>query len=978
MMRRSLPPLSVGLLVLCGCHGHKPAPVTSHATPHGVTARGDSFLRDVFGIPGDTAQYETPLGPNGGGGGGQTAGAGGANDGSTSNSPSSGGGSSSSAPPTITESDVYDLEGNTLYIVNHYRGLQVVDITNPDQPALIGQAPIYSWPSEMYVAGTNAYVLDSDYYDYWYDNGINWSHGSRVHVFDISNPAAPQELSSVKVDGEINDSRIVGNVLYLIATRYSWWDNPASTDDTSETVIVSVDVSNPANVQIVQTQEFPQNGWDQQIMVTPYTVYVANVQWNEGTELYTTNIQYVDISDENGQMTLRGSINVPGMVQDRWSMDEYDNVLRVASSQGWSTGSGFLTTWSVANPDSITQVGSYSLNTGNALTTARFDGPNGYLVASTNVNPLYVFDLSNPAQPALVGQPQMNGYINYLSPQGNQMLSLGQSQSTDANGYTTYALQVSLFNTTPQQRPALLSQVTVGADWGWVPSSSDDYAKVFQILHLADHGLIAMPFQSWDSTSYKYIGGVQLIDFSASQLTTQGLIQNAGDVERGVPDGNLILTVADDVFQIMDITNEAQPVRRGHLELSRDVQDFAPLDADWGVQLSGDWYQGDMSIVTTPLLDPDNPSPPAELHIPAPYGRLFTNGDMAYVAGVLPWNGNTSPVTVVQVADLTNRGAPTLRGSVALPALIYPGYDNWYWGSGDEVAQINGSTLAFHQYEWGWYGCDDCVGGPGEGGGGGSSGTPPHTIYLVDLSNPDEPKVASTIPLDDASWAWGLKAVGSTLYISQYKGIFRNGQYFARYSVNRIDASDPAHPRMLGEVSIPGQFIAAEGDEIFTVEQAWNQGTSMWNTYLHALQLNGDFAILQSTVELPGYIDNVIVSGNTAFASAWQESQGSNGTWTESMQLVAVDLTNPDFLTIASNTTLPVQYAYLQAVAGGKAFFGMYPGLLAYDITTPAAPVFAGFFRTEGWSNELILQGSNLFVPSGNYGVQIVNLAGAP
>jgi hypothetical protein len=631
----------------------------------------------------------------------------------------------------------------------------------------------------------------------------------------------------------------------------------------------------------------------------------------------------------------------------------------------------YLTTWSVTNPDNITAAGSYTLNVSEALTAARFDGTHGYLVASRNIDPLFTFDLTDPAHPALLGQLSMTGWLDYLQPMGGQIAALGHDETTDANGNTIENLAVSLIDTTSQPGPTLMSRVPVGAGWGWVPSSPDDYAKVFKVL--PDVGLIMLPFQSWDSTNYSYVGGVQLVDLNPTSLRLRGLIQNAGWVERGITDGpNTVLTLSDQYFQIMDITDRDNPAPLGRLELSRDVQDFQPLNDNWAAQLSGDWALGNTSLVLTPLMQPDTVTPASEVHIPAPYGRLFVNGNLAYLTSMYDATGGNNPTTHVQVYDLSDPSAPVTRGSVTLPAAVYPGYHYWYWGYGDEVTQINGTVLAFHQFEWDyWDVCDDC---PGVGG---PSSSPPDTIYLVDLSNPDAPAVASTLPIRDASWVWGLSSQGSLLYYSTYRESYRDGQYYARYYLRRIDVTDPAHPQPLAEVNLPGQFIALSGNQAYTLEQYWDQTSSNWNTYFHSLQLGDGVAYLQGTQELPGYVDNVIVNGNTAFVSTWWDQEVASGgttTWVSQDQLLTVDLTNPRYLNITSQSTLPVDYAWLQKVDSGRAFFGVDWGILTYDVTHPSHPVYQAFYRTEGWSDELIVRGTNLFVPSDDYGVQIIDL----
>src|SRR5438045_7040043 len=38
---------------------------------------------------------------------------------------------------------------------------------------------------------------------------------------------------------------------------------------------------------------------------------------------YETKVKYIDISDPQGSIKIRGEAQVPGRVQDRWSLDEY-------------------------------------------------------------------------------------------------------------------------------------------------------------------------------------------------------------------------------------------------------------------------------------------------------------------------------------------------------------------------------------------------------------------------------------------------------------------------------------------------------------------------------------------------------------------------------------------------------------------------------------------------------------------------------
>jgi hypothetical protein len=66
---------------------------------------------------------------------------------------------------TIEEGDVVKVHENTLYVLNQYRGLQIIDITDSASASLVSAVPLYGYPVELYVRGTNAYVVISNYFN---------------------------------------------------------------------------------------------------------------------------------------------------------------------------------------------------------------------------------------------------------------------------------------------------------------------------------------------------------------------------------------------------------------------------------------------------------------------------------------------------------------------------------------------------------------------------------------------------------------------------------------------------------------------------------------------------------------------------------------------------------------------------------------------------------------------------------------------
>lgn len=58
---------------------------------------------------------------------------------------------STTTPRAVTESDIWKIRGNTLYFFNQLRGLQIIDITNPDAPARVATLPLPAVGEEMYI-----------------------------------------------------------------------------------------------------------------------------------------------------------------------------------------------------------------------------------------------------------------------------------------------------------------------------------------------------------------------------------------------------------------------------------------------------------------------------------------------------------------------------------------------------------------------------------------------------------------------------------------------------------------------------------------------------------------------------------------------------------------------------------------------------------------------------------------------------------
>jgi hypothetical protein len=209
----------------------------------------------------------------------------------------------------IIEADIVQTDGDVLYALNRYRGLLLVDMSDPDAPFVKGRVPFQAQPVDMYLRDHRAYVVVSDYFNYWqFDDDADpfGFHGSQVLVVDVSDTASPSVTGTFNVDGEVTDTRIVGDVLYAVSKRnpeywrydtYEWKDT---------TWVMSINIADPAHIAEVDRKEF--SGSANLIQVYENALSIAAIDPNyylvDDANLQQTLVTYVDISDPKGNIVV--------------------------------------------------------------------------------------------------------------------------------------------------------------------------------------------------------------------------------------------------------------------------------------------------------------------------------------------------------------------------------------------------------------------------------------------------------------------------------------------------------------------------------------------------------------------------------------------------------------------------------------------------------------------------------------------------
>ena len=175
---------------------------------------------------------------------------------------------------------------------------------------------------------------------------------------------------------------------------------------------------------------------------------------------YRTALHTFDITDlDRTDYVASGSVK--GTLLSRYSLSEYDGYLRVATTDGtpWnSSGSESFVTVLDERDQELVPVGQVGgLGEGERIFAVRFLGDLGYVVTFEQIDPLYVVDLSDPANPTVKGELKIPGFSTYLHPLDDGLL-LAVGVDGDEDGVTGGSV-VSLFDVSDPDDPRLLDKL---------------------------------------------------------------------------------------------------------------------------------------------------------------------------------------------------------------------------------------------------------------------------------------------------------------------------------------------------------------------------------------------------------------------------------------------------------------------------------------------------------------------------------------
>lgn len=778
---------------------------------------------------------------------------------------------------TVVEPDIYRRVGKFLYVLNQYRGLMLVDL---DTFRLIAQVPTVGFPRDLYIVGDRAYVLTA--YAVNIDAGtdvVSFDLNTRLFVVDIADPRQPRLVNSFDIQGDLVDSRLVGDVLYIVGAEYRWdvlpgQEEPGGSSDGGVPVVnkqagpvtwvTSINVADPGNIHKVDELDFPQAGTV--IHATDQALFVAAPNWAQGG----TTITYVDISDESGLMHQRGGADVPGIVADRYKMDVYEGVLRVVSAPSWPNRTVFVSTFDLSNPDQMPLLGRTEIPDAQneTLFATRFDGPRAYVVTYFLVDPLFVVDLSDPRAPKLAGKLEVPGWSTHIEPRGDRLLALGVD---DQQGRRV--VSVSLYDVADPTNPQQLARATFGENWSWSNAYTD--VKAFAVFD----DIIVVPFSGWtEQGGYERF---QFLSYTHDNLEARGYVDVRGAGIRSFAYSEHYYGITSEELVKMDAADVDHPVIVARLPLAEYVSDYFPLGDGESIQVLLHFNEGE-TVIRSVAADGASILGEIRLDLSALSNSFFAQGHVVLVA--TGWDEQGGFYRVLDV-DCSDRSQLKLLADDIVRVTPFWGWVPWYGGP-EILTAMREDTPAQAEAKrvmpgYGWFPVmtenaflvgnvialrctaetyDVVVGG----------GTPSEGLAVYDLA-------AHTLKYTlgiGFPWVNTVKASGAYLYISTQDNYMTDavGRGYVAHFLIRLE---PASGAFTPPVNVPGIFLQYDpAAQVLTLEDH-QYGAPMYTVdrVIRTVRWSGDNTVVPlSAMKLPQNSGVILPRGTFLYYSGWESN----------------------------------------------------------------------------------------------------------
>lgn len=430
-----------------------------------------------------------------------------------------------------------------------------------------------------------AHMFYGSYGQPWADFAIWAPEKMGFSIYDVSDASNPTLELEATLDGVFVESRRIGNTVYIIS-RYTPWiaglnyyvttaeqqaENETllanatlddllpkitiggntrrlvepencyvtTDDDTADypvlTSITAVPLDDPENFT---TACYDESAYG--VYVSKDALYFAEQRPNAGTQKDITRIHKFVLTGT--AIGYRGSADIDGLVwqgnQSDFRMSEHDGALRVLASQfDWNiqdrvdhelfilresaTKPALEVVSTLPNANRPQEIGKPN----EALYGVRFTDDRAYAVTFEQIDPLYVIDLTDPEDPYIAGELEVQGVSDFLHPvNGNLLLGLGRGAQS--------GVKIELYDVSNIAQPLSRGSAVIGARGSYSEAIYDRHAFTYQAdVDGVDRFTIPANVFADDGT-YRFLGSaLYLFEIRDKNMPALASLNSVGSID---------------------------------------------------------------------------------------------------------------------------------------------------------------------------------------------------------------------------------------------------------------------------------------------------------------------------------------------------------------------------------------------------------------------------------------------------------------
>lgn len=931
---------------------------------------------------------------------------------------------------TVTEGDIYRVldAGKTLLNLNPYRGLQIIDLSNPATPKIIGRVAMTGTPTEMYRIGERVYVLMNSWSEYRsvQKDGkpvLDRFQGAALITVDISNRSQPKILASMPVDGYLGASRMTSgggkNALYVTVQRYTGTANDSSVmsfaTDGQGILQAKTSLSLGNYVQAIQAL-------NERLMVASLDS-VAALAGN-----WRSKVSVIDISSPDGLMLRGADVPLFGLVKQKNNMHIQANIMRIVSSAG-GVGSGFLlingelrrdpnivpvtldvvtsnssTTTALATSTQDSNLNTNHVETFNIADLAKpiavdhdtfgagqqlfgttFMADRAFFVTYLRQDPFHAFSISPNGVMQEENEFIVSGWNDFFVPVQSDTRLIGVGHN-DANNQRTLAISLYDISNLKNTQP-LLARAEIDLANSWSEANWDD--RAFTVLDKATNvlaadgktretGLVLLPFTGWDASANTYRSGVQIFSFSASTLTRRGSMQQDTQVRRsfmGDSNDNIATNLSGNELSLFNISDLNSPVKKSNLTLAANYSQFIALPqvgvryraSDFGWWGSNSAAQRKDVIEVVALNDVDGNAPIASVTVPAGSQMFAMGNHLSLVSSEMRDKGIR---TTILTYDLSIPSNPRLTSHFVSDDILAANDYSVFQTADCGILRCGGYSYATPQVmavgKALVFSSRKVQNGLSTDGKNNMRYWSSHIFQVLNLEDASHPVLLPKIMMDKDEESIDLIQNGSSLWINYQKAQPQLGPNGESQSKYFVKEL------RLASAAYPqlGKEINIPGQLMAIVGKQFYSveyalvGKNL-EPSLHMSIVQNNLAYLQASVSLTGkYLSRILADENTVVLTSYDTS---NYLYKMDIYAAPVKEFNLQSSNLLGNGINPL------ALRPGKLLAQDWYGLFLYDISQPQTPTIRAYFPTLSWGGSVSIVNKDIYLPANFYGIYQFN-----